>query len=94
MRNSLTVRAERKDDGWVCDVQVEARGESSRHSVTVSAAELARWGGGDDEAAVEDLVRRSFDFLLEREPPSSILPRFDLSVIQRYFPEYDQQMSR
>ena len=94
MRNSLTVRVERKDDGWVCDVQVEARGESSRHSVTVSAAELARWGGGDDEAAVEDLVRRSFDFLLEREPPSSILPRFDLSVIQRYFPEYDQQMSR
>jgi len=94
MRNSLTVRAERKDDGWVCDVQVEARGESSRHSVTVSAAELARWGGGEDEAAVEDLVRRSFDFLLEREPPSSILRRFDLSVIQRYFPEYDQQMSR
>ena len=96
MRNSLTVRAERKDDGWVCDVEVEARGESSRHSVTVSAAELARWGGGEDEdeAAVEDLVRRSFDFLLEREPPSSILRRFELSAIQRYFPEYDQQMSR
>jgi len=94
MRNSLTVRAERKDGGWVCDVEVEARGESSRHSVTVSAAELARWGGGEDKAAVEDLVRRSFDFLLEREPPSSILRRFDLSVIQRYFPEYDQRMSR
>ena len=94
MRNSLTVRAERKDDGWVCDVEVEARGESSRHSVTVSAAELARWGRGADEAAVEDLVRRSFDFLLEREPPGSILRSFDLSAIQRYFPEYDQQMSR
>jgi len=94
MRNSLTVRAERKGGVWVCEVEVEARGEASRHSVTVTAAELARWGRGEDEAAVEDLVRRSFDFLLEREPPSSILRSFDLSVIQRYFPEYDQQMSR
>ena len=94
MGNSLTVRAERKGGAWVCEVEVEARGESSRHSVTVTAAELARWGRGEDEAAVEDLVRRSFDFLLEREPPSSILRRFELSVIQRYFPDYDQQMSR
>ena len=46
----------------------------------------------DGEAAVEDLVRRSFEFLLEREPPSSILPRFDLSVIERYFPDYDQRL--
>jgi len=43
---------------------------------------------------VEDLVARSFDFLLEREPPGSILNRFDLSVIQRYFPDYDQQFKR
>ena len=37
---------------------------------------------------------RSFEFLLLREPPGSILPRFDLSVIQRFFPEYDQQFKR
>jgi hypothetical protein len=34
------------------------------------------------------LVRDSFLFLLEREPSSSILPRFALSEIARYFPEY------
>jgi hypothetical protein len=39
-------------------------------------------------------VRRSFDFLLEREPPSSILRTFDLAVIGRYFPEYGAEMSR
>lgn len=94
MGNSLDVRAERSGDGWVCDVEVEHAGETTRHTVTVSRSELARWGRGDDQAAVEDLVRRSFAFLLEREPANSILRRFDLGVIQRYFPEYDQRFKR
>jgi len=58
--------------------------------VTVSQEELKRWGSGTAKSDVEDLVRRSFDFLLQREPPSSILRTFDLSVIERYFPEYDR----
>jgi hypothetical protein len=28
--------------------------------------------------------------LLEREPPSAILRQFELSVIESYFPEYDE----
>ena len=78
--------------GWVCEVAVEHEGALSRHTVAVSASDLRRWGRGEDRAAVEDLVRRSFDFLLEREPASSILRRFDLSVIGSYFPDYDQQL--
>ena len=39
-------------------------------------------------------MRRSFEFLLEREPKESILARFDLSVIARYFPEYDREIAR
>ena len=39
-------------------------------------------------SSVEDLVRRSFEFLLEREPPQSILRKFGLADIERYFPEY------
>jgi hypothetical protein len=35
-----------------------------------------------------DLVRRSFEFLLEREPASSILREFRITDIERYFPEY------
>ncbi len=37
----------------------------------------------------EELLQKSFQFLLEREPKESILKKFDLSVIQRYFPEYE-----
>ena len=77
--------------GWRCQVAVEAGGSRTVHSVAVSQADLDRWGGAQP---VQDLVARSFDFLLEREPPEAILREFDLAVIQRYFPEFDQQFRR
>jgi hypothetical protein len=40
------------------------------------------------------LVRGSFEFLLERERAAEILPRFDLTVIERYFPEWREEMRR
>lgn len=63
-------------------------GTSTTHEVTVSTADLERWGGA---GGLEALVRRSFEFLLEREPKESIFRRFDLSVIPRYFPEFDRE---
>jgi len=59
----------------------------TRHEVTVAHADLERLAPGATDPT--DLVRRSFAFLLRREPPSSILPSFDLTVIGRYFPEYE-----
>ncbi len=40
----------------------------------------------------EQIVRESFEFLLEREPSTSILPEFSLEEIGRYFPEYFQEL--
>lgn len=62
----------------------------THHLVHVQPADLERWGHG---RSPEELVRRSFVFLLQRESKESILPEFDLSVIQRYFPDYDQAMT-
>jgi hypothetical protein len=45
-------------------------------------------------AEPERLVRESFQFLLEREPPGAILREFSLSDITRYFPEYPQELRR
>jgi hypothetical protein len=90
----VEVRAQPRGEAWVCDVIVITDGEQSRYTLTVRGADLARWGGGAGAAGAEDLVARSFAFLLEREPPSSILRTFDLSVISRYFPEYDQEIRR
>ena len=36
----------------------------------------------------KELIELSFKFLLEREPNTSILSSFELSVISGYFPEY------
>jgi len=90
----IEVRAERKGELWTCAVIVLTEGHEDQYEVRVRPGDLERWGSGDDAAAVESLVARSFDFLLEREPPSSILRSFDLSVIQRYFPEYDRLFRR
>jgi hypothetical protein len=47
-------------------------------------------GGVSDE----DLVRVSFRFLLDREPATSILARFSLDLISRYFPEYPREIGK
>ena len=36
----------------------------------------------------EELLKFSFNFLLEREPNTSILSKFDINIISKYFPEY------
>lgn len=70
---------------------IEARSESS-HRVRVGEDDYRRLCGGKIEAG--ELVRRSFEFLLAREPKESILPEFDLAVIARYFPEYERELRR
>ena len=77
--------------GYQCQVEVVAGGSTTRHAVEVSTAELNRWGRG---RAAEELVRDSFRFLLDREPKESILREFKLSAIRRYFPEYEDEITR
>jgi len=73
-------------------VTVDDGGHGTTHEVTVPAALADELGvGPDDEAR---LVESSFAFLLEREPATSILGRFELDVIERYFPGYIEEMRR
>ncbi len=64
----------------------------TEHRVTVSVGDLAHLAPGATDPI--DLVRRSFAFLLAREPKESILRTFDLPVIGRYFPEYEREIRR
>jgi len=66
-------------------VTVEEDGTKTEHEVTVTAADVARYAPG---SSAEALLAASFAFLLENEPKESILRRFELPVIERYFPEY------
>jgi len=83
---SIEVRCTADADGYRCAVDVSDGRGSTHHLVRVSRKEFDRWGRG---RSAEDLVHDSFGFLLERESKESILREFDLSVIKRYFPEYD-----
>jgi hypothetical protein len=42
----------------------------------------------------EKLIKKSFEFLLEREPEESILSRFNLRIINQYFPEFEEEMRK
>ena len=64
----------------------QADGSRTEHEVTVPDGDWERYGAGFATRAA--LVEASFGFLLEREPKGSILPAFELGVIERYFPEY------
>ena len=73
-------------------VRVIEDGRSSTHQVTLDPKDHEKLSGG--KASPEELIRKSFEFLLEREPKESILGRFDLTVIGRYFPEYEREIKR
>jgi hypothetical protein len=60
------------------------------HKVSVPAGFPASLGCR--HVAPGELVRASFEFLLEREPATSILREFSLDVISQYFPGYPAQI--
>ncbi|MDQ4006425.1 MAG: hypothetical protein M3135_09055 [Actinomycetota bacterium] len=73
-------------------VEVVEGNTRTGHRVTVPPAYLDGLGVGD--ADPEAVIRESFAFLLEREPPSSILREFSLESIEQYFPEYREELPR
>jgi hypothetical protein len=86
-----TIRATRDSDGTF-DVEVRDGAITTSHTVTVPPhlPEALGWPQGHEQL----LVRQSFEFLLEREPATSILRRFSLDVISDYFPDYGPEMTR
>lgn len=84
----IAVRSSPDRTGWVCVVDLrDADGSSTQHRVSVTAADLGRLDPGASDP--DHLLRRSFAFLLAREPKESILASFDLPLIGRYFPDFE-----
>ena len=74
------------------EVRVAEGKSETRHRVTVKPADYERLAEG--RVSAEELIRRSFEFLLEHESKESILSRFDLTVISEYFPQYEKEIRR
>ena len=65
-----------------------AAGSTTTHVVTLTDAYYEKLTGG--AVAADELVSKSFEFLLERESNTMILSRFELPVISQYFPEFEK----
>lgn len=89
---AIRVRGIGRDEPMRFEVVV-ADGKSGTHyQVAMSRIDFERLSGGN--ATPEECVRAAFQFLLDREPAESILRRFDISVISRYFPEFRREFRR
>ena len=58
----------------------------TKHVVTVTDQMLLNLT--NNKISKKELLNFSFNFLLEREANTSILSKFDIIVISKYFPEY------
>lgn len=66
-------------------VIVEEGDSATEHVVMVSDEELARYGEGLE---VAQLIKATFEFLLERENKEDIAVEFSLSEVERHYPDY------
>jgi hypothetical protein len=62
----------------------------TRHHVTMARDTCKRLTA--DGHTPERCIEAAFRFLLDREPKESILQRFDVAVISRYFPEFEREL--
>lgn len=64
-------------------------GDRYEYDVVVTDDEFERYSEG---AELYELVKATFSFLLERESAEEILEQFQLSDVEKYFPEYPDEL--
>ena len=69
-----------------------ADGVTTIHKVTVTDDTLNDLT--DNTLTKTELLEFSFNFLLDREPNTSILSSFDINVISKYFSDYRDEVRR
>jgi hypothetical protein len=74
------------------EVVVREEDGDTRHHVSMTRKTYERLTRGKETP--ERCIEAAFRFLLDRESKGSILPRFDVTVISRYFPEFERELPR
>jgi hypothetical protein len=88
----IQVRRTAEHASPVFEVVVSEGKSETRHRVTMSPEMSERLTAG--KHTPERCLEAAFRFLLDREPKESILRRFDVTAISRYFPEFEREMPR
>lgn len=88
----IDVKQTAEGDPLAFDVVVREGTGETRHHVTMTKQTCDRLTAG--RHTPQQCVEAAFRFLLDREPKESILRSFDVTVISRYFPEFERQLAR
>jgi len=78
--------------GWRCVATVDDGRGTSTHEITVATEQATDLAAATDGHDVQRLVYETIAFLLERESKESILRSFDITVVTRYFPEFESEI--
>ena len=73
-------------------VTIQENNSQSTHTVHLNDEVYQRLTDG--KIGRDELIRLSFEFLLNREPKESILSEFNLTLINTYFPDYEQNIRK
>lgn len=92
MTAAVEVRQIEDGDPLRFEVVVRESTGSTRHEVTMTQTVFARLA--TQTFPPDRCIEAAFLFLLDREPKEAILPRFDISVIANYFPEFLREFPR
>ena len=71
-------------------VTIKEENGRSKHLVTLDDEYYRELTDG--KISKDTLIKRSFEFLLKREHKESILSKFNLRIINNYFPEYESEI--
>jgi hypothetical protein len=88
----IAIRCSGQGDRLEFEVKIREGKSETVHHVTMSKETCERLAGG--KHTPEALLDAAFRFLLDREPKEAILGRFDVTVIPRYFPEFERELPR
>jgi hypothetical protein len=90
---TATVEVRKSDGGDTPEYEVTVVEGTSRtaHQVTLDESDFERLRRGNESP--EQFLGRCFEFLLARESKEAILGSFDVSVIARYFPDFEEVIS-
>ena len=88
----ILVHSTGSDEPRQFEVVIRDWSGETHYQVTMSAVTFERLSGGN--ATPEECVHAAFRFLLDREPKNSVLRRFDVSVIEHFFPEFFREFPR
>lgn len=92
MQNINIKKQEKSGNLWKFSVEVGEKDDRIKYSVEIEEEYWEKLT--EKKIGPRELVKKSFEFLLKREPKESILKKFNLREISKYFPEYEEEIKK